>query len=165
MAVLKLAPPWETFYRELNALFGSDPDISVIFDEDEPEIKLYVSDPTKADALAELLPSEKEFGNVVLKIVVIAPNGYQSKNVKSDLLLTAFNGNPALSYVKTVSGILSNDITYVVFQNEVVQYFNDSLSDVHGLCSTLYQDIAGHVLGEIDGVFYCTDIPSGYLPF
>ena len=34
------------------------------------------------------------------------------------------------------------DITYVIFKNCVVQFFNDNLNDAHGLISTLYQNIA-----------------------
>ena len=51
-----------------------------------------------------------------------------------------------------------NPITYVVFVNEVVQYFNDDLGDVYGQCSTLYQEIAKDVFGETEGVFFCTDV-------
>ena len=47
---------------------------------------------------------------------------------------------------------------YVIFANKVVQYFNDSLSDAHGVCSTLYQDIARDVFGDDCGVYFCTDL-------
>ena len=165
MAVLKLSSPWTIFYRELDALFGKDPEVMVIFYEDELEVKLYVTDAAKAEAIAELLPSEKEFGVVTLKITVVPPNGCSIRNGKIDTLRAAFSGNPVLSYIRTISGVFSNNLTYVVFRNEVVQYFNDSIGDINGLCSTLYQTIAKDVLGDIDGVYYCTDTPGSMLPF
>ena len=53
---VKLAPPWITYYRQVEALFGADPDIKVAFDEDELHIKLYVENEIKAAALDEILP-------------------------------------------------------------------------------------------------------------
>ena len=64
------------------------------------------------------------------------------------------------SYVEEVTGIFSNPITYVVFVNEVVQYYNDNLSDIHGLRSTLYQEIAKDIFETRLGVYYCTDLPE-----
>ena len=48
-------------------------------------------------------------------------------------------------------------MTYVVFKKEVVQYFNDSLGDIHGVCSTLMQDIAKDIFEDTEGVYFCTD--------
>lgn len=44
--------------------------------------------------------------------------------------------------------------------NKVVQYFNDDLGDAHGVCSTLYQEIAKDVFGEHEGIFFCTNLPA-----
>ena len=35
---------------------------------------------------------------------------------------------------------------------------NDDLSDAHGICSTLYQDLAKEVFGESEGIFFCTEV-------
>ena len=43
-----------------------------------------------------------------------------------------------------------------VFAKEVVQYWNDSLSDPYGKVSTLYQDIAKDIFEDTDGVMFCT---------
>ena len=160
MARLKLSPPWVILYREIEALFKDDPEVRVIFDEDEIEIKLYVENAEKADALTQLLPAEKEFGNVTAKITVIPANALSSS--KLSLYLAAFKGNPALSYVQTVHGIYTNDINYVVFRNKVVQYWTDNLRDINGLCSTLYQEIAKDVFGESEGIFFCTDTENNF---
>lgn len=57
----------------------------------------------------------------------------------------------------SAEGIFSNPITYIVFKNKVVQFWNDDLSDIYGNRSTLYQDIAKEIFGESSGIFFCTD--------
>lgn len=163
MAKLKLSSPWEIFYKELHAMFKEDPCVHVVFDEENYEIKLYVNGAAKAEALSQLLVAHKAFGNVTVNVAVIPSNDIPFTNARPayKLYQMAFEGNRALSYVRTVSGIFANDLCYVVFRNKVVQYFNDDLGDANGLCSTLYQEIAKDVFGNQDGVFFCTDVPEG----
>ena len=162
MARLNLLPAWTIFYHELEVFFAKDPEVRVVYDNEEPRIKLYVEEKTKAEALRALLPSEKTYGSIVLKIDII-PSNVRERSINSDAFLyeIALYNNPILSYIKVVKGIFSNNLTYVVFENKVVQYFNDDLGDVHGLCSTLYQDIAKEIFKEKEGVFFCTDLPEG----
>ena len=47
---------------------------------------------------------------------------------------------------------------YVLFKKEVVQYDSDDISDFHGVCSTLYQDLAKEIIGEDEGIYFCTDV-------
>lgn len=155
MAKLKLSAPWIIFYKEIEAMFKFDPAVKVIYDEDKNEVKLYVEGAQKADALTQLLPTEKAFGNVVMKITVVPAN--KLKAVKEGLYEAAFEGNSALSYVRSATGIFTNPITYVVFKKEVVQFWTDDLGDINGLRSTLYQDIAKDIFGETQGIFFCTD--------
>lgn len=164
MAKLKLSPPWIEYYNELQAMFDHDDDVRIVYDEDEYIVNMYVNDSTKADAIAELLPVEKVFGNVKLTINVIPSNTSEPSKIRERLYPSvyekAFYNNPVFSYVEEVTGIFSNPITYVVFVNEVVQYYNDNLSDIHGLRSTLYQEIAKDIFETRLGVYYCTDLPE-----
>ena len=155
MAILKLSSPWIRYYRELEAMFMEDPEVKVVYDEEANVVKLYVDSATKAYALDRLLPSEATFGMVKLKIDVIPANGVKTEC--SDLFEAAFKGNGALSYITHVKGIFANEMTYVVFVKEVVQYFNDDLGDANGVCSTLYQDIAKRLFTSTEGVFFCTN--------
>lgn len=165
MAKLKLSPPWVIFYQQIKALFEKDPDIKIIYDEDEQKISLFVNNANKADALTRLLPIEKNFGVVTLKINVIPSNSEgvintlcnQYSNDLATIYQRAFNKNPILDYIKVISGIFTNNLTYIVFKKEVVQYYNDSLSDIHGCCSTLYENLAREVFIEQEGVFFCTN--------
>lgn len=154
MSELKLSTPWVTFYFEIEALFKNDPDVIVELDEEDLAIKLYVDGVEKAEALAKLLPDSRNFGNITVPIAVIPANKEQTK---LDLFVKAFEGNPALSYVVKGSPDKPFSFDYVVFRNEVVQFFNDDLSDVNGNESTLFEDIARDVFEDAE-VYFCTDI-------
>ena len=154
---IKLSPPWYNYFREVKALFGDDPDINVIFDDDNNVIKLYVENHDKADALEQILPKEKAFGAVTVYIEVIPQNKEMSK---VDLFRKAFEGNPAYSYSATVDGIMSNPLHYIVFRNRVVQYWSDSLNDINGNTSTLYENIARDIFDNVDNVCFNTDTPE-----
>lgn len=154
---IKLSSPWVKYYREIDALFGKDPDIKIEYNDDSnpQEIKLLVTGEEKADAIAKLLPSEKVFGNVVVKITVCPANLGNTDQVQ--LFRAAFCGNPAFKFAACAEGIFTNPITYVVFAKEVVQFYDDDLGDINGNCSTLYQNVAKDVFGDVKGVFFCTD--------
>ena len=159
---LKLSPPWITYVNKVHAMFGADPDIRIVFDSDGIALKLYVEDSRKADAISTLLPHYKSFGNIELSIDVIPANNEVDLGSISnkELFDIAFERNPVYAFSKEVVGIFSNVLTYVVFKNKVVQFFNDNLDDIHGLVSTLYQDIAEEIFTTdyVNGIFYNTDI-------
>lgn len=157
---MKLSAPWVEFYRELEALFAQDPEVKVVYEEENNEVKLFVETARKADALTQLLPAEKTFGNVTMKITVVPANNLEVS--KADLIAEAFDGNPALSYVQHVNAVVGA-FDYAVFQNKVVQFFDDNLSDINGNKSTLYENIAKDVFGSDIGVFFCTEAGSNEL--
>ena len=151
-----LVAPWIDYYRQIEALFGSDPDITIDFDDSDDEdktITLRVDRADKAEALGELLPDMLEFGNVTLEIC-ITPSSRDK--TKLDLFDDAFLGNPVFSFTHsdTRAGVPYN---YVVFKKLVAQYYNDDLSDVNGFKSTLYQDIAKNIFADHKEIKFCTD--------
>ena len=152
-----LQPPWITYAREVNALFAKDPEVAVDWNEDEYILTLYVDSQEKADALDKLFPNEMEFGNVTISITIVPAN--MTDRSLMNTFETAFKGNPAVSYTKSVDG-LGFSMNYIVFKPEVVQYFNDDLSDVNGFESTLYENIANNVFENHDGIYFCTDIAN-----
>ena len=154
---VKMAPPWVQYANAVNAMFGKDKEVEVVYNNDDKTLKLLVENPVKADALQQLLPVQKEFGNVVLKITVIPAN---KEMTKAQLYQAAFSNNPALRDVVPVEGVFTNPILYVIFAKEVVQYYNDDLSDAHGNRNTLYQEIAKEIFNHQDGVMYCTDVDN-----
>lgn len=152
---LNLQAPWTEYASEVTALFEKDPDVKVEYDNLGKKLKLYVKSPEKAEALEMILQDEIEFGSVKLTIEIIPAN--KETRTPMDIFAVAFKGNPIVSYTKTVDA-LGFSAGYVVFKPEVVQYFNDDLSDINGMKSTLYAEVAKDVFQDHDGVFFCTDI-------
>ena len=159
MAVVKLSAPWQTYYKELSLLFEHDDEVRIVYDTDEQVINIYVDNAVKAEAMAAALPTAKEFGTVTLEINIIPSNKRVNmlRASKGMGFVDLFKGNSIVDDVVVVDGIMTNPITYVIFKKEVVQYFNDDLGDAHGICSTLYQDIAKRVFLDYEGVFFCTN--------
>lgn len=152
---INLSAPWVLFYREIEALFKEDPAVKVEYDEANQTIRLYVEGEEKADALAQLLPTVRTFGDVVVKVAVIPAN--LKGPSKLQLFQKAFEGNPALAFIQGCSsGVF--DLNYVVFKSKVVQFKSDDIGDVNGLTSTLYQNIAKDLFEDVRGIFFCTEI-------
>lgn len=167
---LKLSPPWVTYINKLQALFDGDPQIAFNVDIRVPQVTIACNNGEKVAALLKLLPSEKAFGNVILKINIDGPVANLAFTSNKALFETAFAGNPAFAYcvAPAEEGYYYVDFTYVVFKNCVVQFFNDNLNDPHGVISTLYQEIASELFEEasiatLGMVCYCTDIERGKL--
>ena len=163
MAILTLSAPWQIYYKEVCELFKKDNEVRIVYDTDEQVINIYVDNTAKADAMAAVLPTEKDFGGVTVYINVIPanPTFKKAKGARASLYEDLFRGNSIVDDIVTIEGVMTNPITYVIFSKEVVQYYNDSLSDAHGLCSTLYQDIAKRVLDASEGIFFCTNNTMG----
>lgn len=152
---LNIASPWITMARRMHRLFEQDPEVKLEWSNENCQLKLYVASQEKADALVKILPAEKAFGNVTMKITVIPAN--DNEESKWDLYQKAFKGNGAVSFTDSIDAA-GYHADYIVFQPEVVQYVNDNIGDIHGIESTLYQDIANEVFEEHAGIFFCTDI-------
>ena len=149
---LGLVSPWINYYKMVNALFEKDPEVTVSFDNESYELAILVNNDIKADAIRKLFPEEKEFGNVVVKINVVPSNEEESA---IDLYRRAFAGNPAVVDI-TGAGPLGNN--FVIFAKEVVQYYNDSLTDAYGYRSTLYEIIADELFGLKDNIYFSTEV-------
>ena len=152
---LKLSPPWAIYLHQLQAFFKRDPGVKIFFNERDGEITLYAKEDNKAEALRGLLPYEKSFGNVSVKLNVVL--GKIVPDTNKHIIEEAFTGNEALSYIRVVEAP-GEPFIYVVFKKEVVQYFNDDFTDLHGVCSTLYQTLADELFERVPAnVFFCTD--------
>ena len=93
---------------------------------------------------------EKEFGNVKLNIEVIPAN--VPPKTKLELFMTAFKGNPAINSIEKVSAY-GQDLGFVIFEPEVVQYPTDDIGDYFGIESTLYENIARDIFDNTENIF------------
>lgn len=154
MEKLRLSPPWITFVHEVEALFAQDEEVKVKYDDEFCTLKLYVDNTDKAEALSQILPEKKEFGNITVTIEVVPANLKEAPIDK--LFEKAFSGNLALSYTTAFDSPFGK-VSYVVFEKKVIQFFNDQMDDINGNKSMLYEDAARDVFGTELGIFYCTD--------
>lgn len=151
----RMSPPWVTYFHEVEALFKNDPDIKISFDERTPELKLLVNGSMKAMALKKLLPEYVNFGHVTLNVMVIPANNADSN---LELLRVAFAGNDLLVHTEAVNtpfGVKN----FAVFKKDVAQFFNDDLSDIHGVISILYSNLAADVFQPVKDVNFNTESP------
>ena len=166
---LKILPPWTITIRKFEALFDGDPQIACNcdFSGGHPSITFSCNNGDKVAALQKILPTEVDFGNIKLDVMVDGTPSNRAFTSKVELFDTAFKGNPAYAYsvCPAEEGYQWIGTTYVVFKNCVVQFAADNLNDCHAIISTLYQTIADELLtGEAtDGVFYNTDVERANL--
>lgn len=150
---IKLNAPWVTMYRMISALFSEDPEISVEYNEASNEVRLHVRNRKKAAALQKILPSQKVYGNTVLKIVVNPID--EDDETLLETYAAAFENNPVFSCVYAEGGQMPRD--FVIFKDRTVQFYNDNLGDPYGNQTTLCQNIANDIFENRDGILFCTE--------
>ena len=108
----------------------------------------------KADALEKIMPAEKNFGSVVVKINVYPAN--RDNETQADLFYRAFQGNSAVSYTQHLDTVFG-PMDFIVCKKDAAQFFNDQMDDINGNKTILYQDVAKDVFDSKPGVFFCTE--------
>lgn len=146
-----LASPWVIFFKEVQALFAKDPDVDVIFNEKNPEIKILVNGEIKADAISKIFPHHKTLGNVEVKITVVPAN--ETEETTLDLFRKAFYGNHAVDSFVSIPTMYGAPMNYLLFVPEVVQFWADNLGNPHGVESMLYETIAKDIFENPDMIF------------
>lgn len=154
-----LSPPWDIYVSKVKALFKGDKEVVLKYDEDERTLNMFVSSFVKAEALNKIMPKNVSFGNVSLIINIITPDDEISDI--ADTFRAAFKDNPNVTDIVSIKDPFDNYINYMIFKKEVVQFYDDDISDIYGLCSTLNEDIAREVFSEFKSdIRFCTDIKN-----
>lgn len=161
MFKFRIEAPWYTFNKKVKALFELDPEIEVgeIVDcDDEADycFSIEVKNHEKFVALDRLMPRTRVFGNVVLKIYLYDVVNNDANTVVQ-LYQTLFEGNRIVKDIKTRVDVCGVAHDFVRFVPEVVQFFDDDLSDYSGNWSGLAQDIAKEVFADSEWkIGFCT---------
>ena len=163
MLKFTLEAPWYTFRKKVNALFEQDPDITVgeIIESEDGKVNflfdIEVRNHEKFLALDRVFPKVKAFGNVTLGIVLYDEENANGADDRVELYRTIFDGNPIVKDVREAMDHTGTRHGFVRFQPEVVQFFDDDISDFNGNWSGLAQDIAREVFeDEMAGIHFCT---------
>ena len=154
---VKLSAPWETYTRKLRALFSTDDEIEVLDVDSDYRLVIIAKNHRKFDALCQLLPPTKTFGNVTISICIEDQDENENANY-SQLIEDLFKDNTHFKEVKKVIDATGTEHDFVMFYPEVLQFFNDNMFDYNGFWSGLAQDIARDVFDEAasNGVHFCT---------
>lgn len=151
---VNMSAPWNILFKQIKELFKYDSEITVCYTEEEPYIiDILVDSEDKFNALTQLMPPEKEFGNVKVQIRVVSSN---KEKTDRELFETLFKGNQIFSRVISSKLPTGDEIGFVMFQPWVAQYYADNLRDPFGNNNELYADIAREVFGPRDGMQYST---------
>lgn len=153
--------PWQTYLEKINAIFGDDPQINVSGKDAEGgvfEITVNCSSPTKYYAIKELLRPEIKMGNITVKVIV---NNTSKRVIDANLVAAAFEGNPHFSRILSIKAPTGEDIDFCVMESEVIQFFNDDLTDPFGNFNGLAEDILREITVE-SRVGFCTESNKEY---
>ena len=163
---VQLSPPWITYFNKVKFTIGEDPEVTVgpLIPVDSIYIALVtVSDNEKAEALATLLEPTMEFGNITVMVVVINADQEIASPVPcplraftvAALVDTALSGNPYYEEVVVQEQLgVGRRAVYPVFTPEVIQFFND---DISNLCNT-FTGVAADVFADVMKDLVC-DVP------
>lgn len=139
-----ISSPWMTYYKKLVALFSDDPELEVSWNEDEKSVIIASTNTFKIMALEKLLEPSIVFGNVTITVKCLVKNG--SEDSVSAIFKTAFAGNPHISEVIDQETMGCIEQTFVLFKPEVIQFFNDDLTDYYGNWNGLSEDIMRDII-------------------
>jgi len=161
--LVKLSPPWYTFFNFVKHSVGSDRCVEVCemkeISEREFLIQVDVKDRNRAIAMATLLVPCKNFGNIDVRVEVchcgriVHPND-RCINARSLVRMfeEAFCTNDYFEYVESVR-MFGADIIFPVFEKGVIQFFNDDISDLYNNYNGVIADVFAEVLRlEINGI-------------
>ena len=129
-----------------------------------------VSDDETAFALRQVLPVSVEFGNVTLNIMVFNSKGFQvsvaeisyTPQTLAELFCTALKYNSLFEGAVLTEGkvpyVHSVGDVVLVIEKEVVQFFDDDLSE---LCNN-FNGVAANVFKEVTVREYSPDLTVGF---
>jgi hypothetical protein len=146
---MNLSAPWHTYAKKVKAFFAYDNDVTVGDLEDldggEYSLTITVADPTKAYALQKIIQPDTEFGDIHV-YTKVALEGVEEPE---KILRAAFKNHSAVADVakKVVPG---GEVLYLQFLPEIIQFFDDDISDYSGNHTELINKVAENILGFDD---------------
>jgi hypothetical protein len=165
---LGLQSPWYTLYNKIVSMFGGDEELTISNITETTKaaenakatytITISSANAVKLQAIEKILKHEFPMGNIVVKIAFVYEESKNSDITAADFK-NAFTGNPIMSNIKTIETPWKSEMTFVLFKREVIQFYNDDITDLYGNFNGLAEDIARELFNDVTEVIsYCTDI-------
>jgi len=159
---LRLSPPWHTFFSMIKHAIGRDRCVNVLEMEQQSDIlfiiPIEVKNREKAHALATVLTSSVSFGNIEVCIhvlhcdAVVRPNHLPQD--RCCLIRTFKRALGSNYYFRSIEfkEVFDTTFVYPIFRREVLQFFNDDLSDYYsnfnGAVANVFADILKPQVGQ-----------------
>jgi len=161
---VRLSPPPYTYFNYLKYAIGNDPCLEVLGMQEKEGgdylIQIEVQGRAKAHALAAIVELHKEIGNenvyieVLNKGKVVKPQeDYETTEDFIELFECALCSNHYFKRATYVEWISGRPIVFLIFKKEVIQFFNDDLSDYYnnfnGVAADVFREVLKPVVHEI----------------
>ena len=160
---VKLSPPWYTYFNFLKYSIGKDRNVKVLDMKEISDVNylipVEVKDKDKARALATILVLHKNFGNIDVHTEVLhrgqVVKPHETPRNECGLIKIfeeALATNYYFEYVRFAK-IFTAKIIFPVFKKEVIQFFNDDLSDLYnnfnGVAAAVFEEVLKSPINEI----------------
>lgn len=163
MKKVGLQSPWVTYRNLLNAMFKDDQEVEVGNVEDDGNgtgiytVRVLVHNYDKFLAMKDVLHQSIVMGNITLNIELVCDvDTDDDQETDIEKLKKVFQGNRIVKDFREVKDIAGATHNFVLFWPEVVQFWNDDMSDFYGNWNGLAEDIA-RSLFKVDGsINFCT---------
>lgn len=157
-AVVGKKAPWYSYFDKLGKIFSGDKGIRIRQSANGSDIDFYFDDVDKMNAMSRILGPRAVFGNFVVSHHYHAPNTTVEPATQDDYRIL-FEGNSNVSRIVKSGNPVVGERTYVVFNPDVVQWYDDNLMDISGNRTTVMEDIAREVFESATryGASFCTE--------
>jgi hypothetical protein len=156
-----LSPPWYTLHHKLSAALTADKEVQVAPLMPGPgplEIRVTCANPAKARGLVYFLTPVQQFGNVSVNVKVYDGAGAQAEmpvlpehtRAVPDLFLATFKGNALVKGLETRPLLPGRpDSLFPIIAAEVIQFYNDNLTDFNGNANLVAADVFRDILRQL----------------
>lgn len=148
--------PWVTYNDYLKAIFDGDKEVTVqdvvTGDDGNYYISVLVANSIKASAIDQILKKDVPMGNVNLHVDVEC-----TSNDAGNVYEAAFAGNPHFSRFVTLETPFHTEMSFCIMTKEVIQFYNDDISDPWGNYNGLAEDIMKEITIPNENVSYATE--------
>ena len=145
-----LSAPWQTIQHEIFHLLEPDKEVTVSevseCDNGVYSVDISSKNGKKIAALEKVIKNSFNLGNVQLVINFIHER--EDDDVTVQDYIDAFEGNSNFVTVEETSKGLFQNLVYVIFAKEILQFFNDQLDDVYGNKNIIVADAANDVCNK-----------------
>jgi hypothetical protein len=130
-----LSPPWYTLWNQIVRTIGDDPNITVdpLGGSNPYLITIHAPSTARAQAIATILPPLYSIGNITVNVTVLDPSG----NTALPASPTTLDGVKNFLYSALATNRLfvgageTQSRVAAVFTRQIVQFFNDDLSEAY----------------------------------